>query len=99
MKRMVQNTWHANARAFGDIFKAGMGQQLLPLLLRSESLLTVKKNSGASKGHFQRVLIIRLTLLSKELLCDHYSGRSSQIFYTRTLHLVKGVIFRARPAS
>ena len=91
---MDQNTWHANARAFGDIFKAGMGQQLAPLLLRSESLLTVKKNSGASKGHFQH-----LTLLSKELLCDHYSGRSSQIFYTRTLHLVKGVIFRARPAS
>ena len=95
MKRMVQNTWHANVRAFGDIFKAGMGQQLAPLLLRSESLLTVKKNSGASKGHFQRVL----TLLSKELLCDHYSGRSSQIFYTRTLLQVKGVIFRAPPAS
>ena len=58
MKRIVQNTWHANVRAFGDIFKAGMGQQLAPLLLRSESLLTVEKNSGASKGHFQRVLII-----------------------------------------
>jgi len=46
MKRTVQTTWHANVRAFGDPFKAGRGQQLALLLLRSENLLTEEKNSS-----------------------------------------------------